>query len=357
MNEKVSTHYTADGALADKIASGLRDIGLEPGDLNAADLESIDEFHFRGRAATLELLEDMNLTATSNVLDIGSGLGGVARTIADDVGCRVTGIDLTEEFCNAATAISHWVKLDDKTDFQHCDATNLPFSDSQFDRAISVHVAMNIPHKDRMYQEARRVLKPGGIFAVYDILQGEGGDMLYPAPWAGDPSISYLATPHEMETLLSDAGFKIVKATDSTAASLGWLEARTTGSVSANPLPVTTQLLFGDTFRAMVSNQLIGLRERPDADLQLHLQDVKVMHRHPGLGVHSHGKSRTIKANRCMLFAACRRSLNRMLSIPTPTDLQKYRLGQTRRVSAYAPDRSCCQRRWSLAQSRFLVHQ
>ena len=262
MKETVSAHYTADGALADKIASGLRENGLEPSELNAADLESIDEFHFRGRAATLELLAEMKLAATSNVLDVGSGLGGVARTIADTAGCRVTGIDLTKEFCDAATAISRWVNLDDKTEFQQGDATNLPFSDNQFDRAITVHVAMNIPQKNRMYEEARRVLKPGGIFAVYDILQGEGGEMLYPAPWAGEPSISHLASPNEMERLLKNAGFKIVKAKDSTLASLEWLEARTAGSGSPGPLPVTTQILFGETFRTMVKNQLIALRER-----------------------------------------------------------------------------------------------
>lgn len=262
MNDKVSTHYTADGGLAGKIAGGLRMKGLETGDFRAADLEAVDEFHFRGRAATLELIAEMDLSATSNVLDIGSGLGGVARTIADVAGCRVTGIDLTEEFCDAATAISQWVNLGDRTEFHQGDATNLPFSDDQFDFAVTVHVAMNIPRKDRMYREAQRVLKPGGMFVVYDILQGEGGDMLYPAPWAGEPSISHLATPDEMETLLADAGFKILKSTDSTLASLEWLELRTANSGSKSPLPVTIQLLFGEMFPKMVSNQLIGLRER-----------------------------------------------------------------------------------------------
>jgi ubiquinone/menaquinone biosynthesis C-methylase UbiE len=262
MNERVSTHYTGGGGLADRIADGLRNNGLNPGDLRASDLEAVDEFHFRGRAATLELMAQMNLTRDSNVLDIGSGLGGVARTIADAAGCRVTGIDLTKEFCDAATAMSRWVKLDDMTEFHQGDATNLPFPDNQFDRAVTVHVAMNIPQKNRMYDEARRVLEPGGIFAVYDILQGEGGDMLYPAPWAGEPSISHLATPDEMETLLSEAGFKIRQATDSTRASLDWLEARTGRSGRSGPLPVTIELLFGEKFPEMVRNQLLALQER-----------------------------------------------------------------------------------------------
>jgi len=65
-----------------------------------------------------------------------------------------------------------------------------------------------------------------------------------------------------METLLAEAGFKILKATDSTLASLEWLELRTANPGLKSPLPVTIQLLFGETFPKMVSNQLIGLRER-----------------------------------------------------------------------------------------------
>ena len=51
---------------------------------------------------------------------------------------------------------------------------------------MTIHVAMNIAAKDKMYLEARRVVKPGGVFAVYDVLQGEGGEVLYPVPWARD---------------------------------------------------------------------------------------------------------------------------------------------------------------------------
>ncbi|HMB48683.1 MAG TPA: class I SAM-dependent methyltransferase [Afifellaceae bacterium] len=262
MNHKVSTHYSGGGSLADRIAVGLRKHGLDPGDLQASDLEAVDEFHFRGRAATLELLAQMDMTEDSKVLDVGSGLGGVARTIADVVGCHVTGIDLTPELCDAATAMSRWVKLDDKTEFRQGDATNLPFRDNRFDRVVTVHVAMNIRQKDRMYDEVWRVLEQGGIFAIYDILQGEGGKMSYPAPWAEEPSISHLATPGEMETLLSGAGFKIHQADDSTRASLGWLEARTGQSGPSGPLPVTIELLFGERFPEMVSNQLRALQER-----------------------------------------------------------------------------------------------
>lgn len=125
----------------------------------------------------------MRLSADSSVLDINGGLGGTARTLAGEYGCQVTGLDLTLAFCDVAGIMSGWVDLGERVEFRQGNATNLPFSENQFDAAISVHVAMNIPAKDKMYEQARRVVKPGGILAVYNVLQGEGGDVLFPTPW------------------------------------------------------------------------------------------------------------------------------------------------------------------------------
>jgi ubiquinone/menaquinone biosynthesis C-methylase UbiE len=262
MIEKVSAHYSSGGDLAAKIADGLQSAGKNLKDLKTVDLSAIDEFHFRGRKATLQLAEQMKLSKNACVLDIGSGLGGPARTLAEEYGCHVIGIDLTSIFCEVAGIMSNWVNLTEQTEFQQGDATDSPFLDNQFDAAMTIHVAMNITAKDKMYEQARRVLKPGGIFAVYDILQGEGGEAFFPAPWARDPSISHLATPEEMVKLLSDAGFRILGVHDSTDESLGWLEARTTGKAKSGPSPVTTQVLFGDDFPEMIGNQTRGLRER-----------------------------------------------------------------------------------------------
>lgn len=261
MSETVSAHYTGQGSLAARISSDLRNAGLEPGALHASDFESIDEFHFRGREATLQLLELMRLRPGCKVLDIGSGLGGVARTIAAEARVYVTGVDLTEAFCEAAGVISDWSNMSDKTDFIQGDATNLPFPDHHFDAAVTVHVAMNIPDKVAIYAEAKRVLKPGARFGIYDILQGEHGEVCYPVPWASEPSISHLATPAEMRRYLKTAGFKILHEDDSTLASYVWLKERTKRPRSEKSLPATTQLLFGNVAREMTENQLLGLSE------------------------------------------------------------------------------------------------
>ena len=262
MADTVASHYSENLQLADVIAQSLRSSGKDLDKLTTTDLATVDEFHIRGRKATLELAAQMNLKADSHVLDIGSGLGGAARAVAETYGCRVTGIDLTQAFCDAARTMSDWVGLGKRVSFKQGDATNLPFADKQFDAAMTIHVAMNIANKDRLYAEARRVTKPGGVFAVYDVLQGEGGDVLYPVPWARDPSISHLATPDQMKSLLVGAGFKVLDVHDSTEESQSFFERMTAQMAKTGSPPVAWRLFLGDDFSTMARNQVRNVTER-----------------------------------------------------------------------------------------------
>ena len=262
MVDQVADHYAGASDILGAIEGSLRRAGKDTGRLTASDLATVDEFHIRGRHATLELARSLNLNAHSHVLDIGSGLGGPARTLAETYGCRVTGIDLTPAFSDAAAALSGWVGLGDRMSFRQGDATALPFADAEFDAAMTIHVAMNIARKDKVYAEARRVLKPGGRFAVYDVLQGEGGDVVYPVPWARTPSISHLATPEEMQLLLTDAGFRILEATDSTEEGQRWFEAMAARMATGAVPAVTFQAFLGNDFPEMARNQVTNLRDR-----------------------------------------------------------------------------------------------
>ncbi|MHB2168008.1 class I SAM-dependent methyltransferase [Alsobacter sp. R-9] len=262
MVDKVANHYAGGTDVVGAIAESLRRAGKDTAHLTTADLGTVDEFHIRGRPATLELARSLNLDSGSHVLDIGSGLGGPARTLVEAYGCRVTGIDLTQAFCDAAATLSDWVGLGDRVAFRQGDATQLPFADGTFDAAMTIHVAMNIASKDQVYAEARRVLKPGGRFVIYDVLQGEGGEVLYPVPWAREPSISHLATLDEMQTLLTTAGFAIVDVQDSTDEGQRWFEAMAARMAAGAVPAVTFQSFLGNDFPAMARNQVANLRER-----------------------------------------------------------------------------------------------
>ena len=262
MSGNVEQHYTGEGQLADRIADNLTKAGKDLTKLSTADLASIDEFHVRGRPATLEIAEQMELTSDSHVLDIGSGLGGPARTLAETYNCSVTGIDLTEEFCTTAQTLSDWVGLGSRVSFLQGDATDLNFEDNSFDAAMTIHVAMNIAAKDQLYSQAKRVLKEGGIFAIYDILQGEGGDVLFPVPWARTPEISHLATPAQMQELLTGAGFQIIDEQDSTSESQAWFEEVAARMAKHGAPTLSFREFLGDDFADMAKNQVRNLTER-----------------------------------------------------------------------------------------------
>jgi ubiquinone/menaquinone biosynthesis C-methylase UbiE len=261
MQDKVQAHYGGTEALANTIAERLRAAGKEPGGITTADLSSLDEFHIRGRKATLELASRMELGPDSRVLDIGSGLGGPARTLAEVYGCSVTGIDLTPEFCAAAQDMSRWVGLAEKVRFAQGDATALPYAAATFDAAMTIHVAMNIVAKDALYAGAHRALKPGRIFAVYDVLKGDGGEVLFPVPWARDPATSHLATPAQMRDLLQGSGFRILDEVDSTEESGAWFRDAAARMSASQPPLLSFRTFLGDDFVQMTRNQVRNLTE------------------------------------------------------------------------------------------------
>ena len=261
MSEDVARHYSDSDALVESIASSLRAAGIEPTSATTADLAAVDEFHIRGREATLGLAESMGISAKTSVLDIGAGLGGTARTLAEALGCTVTGIDLTPAFCTAAGELSRWTGLDDRTTFRVGDACELPFEDDSFDAAVTIHAAMNIPDKAAVYREARRVLRPGGMFGIYDVLQGDGGEVLFPVPWAREPSISHLATPAQMRDVLGAAGFELLQEIDSSDESLAWFQTMRARLEEHGPPPVSFGVFLGQDFPQMVANQVANLAE------------------------------------------------------------------------------------------------
>jgi len=261
MNQ-VARFYSGPGGLVAAISSALNAAGVDRETLRPADLAPVDEFHIRGRAATAEIVEALSLAADSHVLDLGSGLGGPARTLAEVTGCTVTGIDLTAEFCEVATALSQWTGLSDRTRFNVGDATATGLPDAAVDAALTVHVAMNIADKPALYAEAFRVLRPGGRFVAYDVLQGEGGDVHYPVPWANDPSTSFLATAEDMRQLLSAAGFEVLSEVDSSDESLVWFQQMRARIERDGPPPVTFAAFLGDAFGQMAANQVANLDQR-----------------------------------------------------------------------------------------------
>jgi ubiquinone/menaquinone biosynthesis C-methylase UbiE len=210
IERRVAEHYGRED-LFEAIEAALRAEGKGPERLTVRDLAPLDQMHVRGAQATEELGAALALDETMHVLDVGCGIGGPARWLAATFGCRITGLDLSAEYCRIATSLTERVGLAERLVFREGSALAMPFEDGSFDAAYSQHAAMNVADKRGLYAEVARVLRPGGRFGIYDLLKGSGGEVSYPTPWADDAAMSFLIGQEKLRLLLEGSGFAIVR--------------------------------------------------------------------------------------------------------------------------------------------------
>lgn len=252
--QEVADHYTH-GSLIDAIKTGIAEVGKTPETVTIDDLSAIDEFHIGGRAASIEFLDQLSLSAGTHVLDVGCGLGGPARFTTSRYGSTVTGIDLTAEFVQTGQTLCQWVRLDNTIELVEGSALDMPFNNAGFDAAYMMHVGMNIADKENLFAEVARVLKPGSTFGVYDVMQTVEDEISFPVPWAETPATSALASPEQYKNALQKAGFEITaerNRRDFALAFFAELAAKT--QAAGGPPPLGIHLLMGESRVVKVKN-------------------------------------------------------------------------------------------------------
>jgi SAM-dependent methyltransferase len=208
-DDDISNHY-ARGDLLAAILSGIEKLGKTPETVTIDDLAPVDEFHIGGRLASRDFLSQLSISSGDLVLDVGCGIGGASRFAAEEFGCRVTGVDLTDEYIETGATLCRWLGLNSRVSLVQGNVLKLDFADATFDKAFMLHVGMNIPDKVALGSEIYRVLKPGAVFGIYDIMKCGEGTITFPVPWASVPNESWLASPEEYKDALLESGFEIV---------------------------------------------------------------------------------------------------------------------------------------------------
>ena len=258
----IARHYDVSG-LEQRMIAALVDMGVDVAHLRASDLEAVDEFHIGGVAATRELVGQMDLKPGIKLLDIGSGVGGPARFAANSAGADVTGIDLTQSYVDIATSLSKRVGMADKTRFVQGSALDMPFGNASFDAAMILHVGMNLPDKVKLMSEAARVLRPGGIFAVYDVMRLKDGALTFPLPWASTAAISFVATPDDYRSAASAAGFSVIAERPRGAFAIEFFATMRSRMAAAQAegrkTPPGVGLIMGDEARTKIANLTAAL--------------------------------------------------------------------------------------------------
>ncbi|MCF6248198.1 MAG: class I SAM-dependent methyltransferase [Desulfobacula sp.] len=246
MESNVKDHYNSDN-LTKKIQSALIENDKNLSELTLRDLSPIDQLHTGGAKASIDLLKKINLSRHDKILDAGCGIGGSARLMAKQFGCRVFGIDLADQFIEAALFLTRSTRLEPQISFQQGSVLELPYEDNTFDTILCQHILMNIKDKSRTFKEFFRVLTPGGQLLLHEISKGINDDMSYPVPWAFGPSISFLEPWEATAVQINKTGFTPISIIDNTDFASGWWKKIKSipRSESRRPNALNPGLIFG----------------------------------------------------------------------------------------------------------------
>jgi SAM-dependent methyltransferase len=253
----------ADNSMANlgaRIIAALEGAGIPPERWTPEVLGPADQIHGGGLLQTQLHADLVDIAPEMHLLDIGCGIGGPARYFATAFGCRVTGIDLTQDYVDVARMLTEKVGLSQRVSFDCGDAMALPYEDEAFDMAWCLNVTMNIENREAFYAGVNRVLKPGGKFAVSELGRGPNGDPYYPLPWARDASYSFLVPPDEMRSMLEEAGFRILEWVDEAARRQagGGTPARAATEVET---PLTIEITRGGDYPDRRANSSKSMKE------------------------------------------------------------------------------------------------
>lgn len=210
MGDAVSDQWGT-GDVLGRVLEAMRASGLPTDSTTVEALAPVDHFHARGFKSTQELADNLPVKPGDRLVDIGCGIGGPARYLAQRFDCRVEGIDITPPFVTAGNHLSALTGMQDRVKIVLGDGQHLPYPDQSFDGGYSQHVTMNIADRDRFFAEAFRVLRPGAFFALTEHGLGQGGPVHHPVPWSDDGSHEHLMTPEDTVTRLKAAGFERIR--------------------------------------------------------------------------------------------------------------------------------------------------
>ena len=273
MEEKITGHYCGEydgGGLQSRIVNALEKAGKDPCDLELRDLSVIDQLHTGGHLATREMAEKAGFRSGMEVLDAGCGIGGSSRLLAEEFECRVTGIDLVDEFVSCARFLTKSTGLEDLAAFETGGIEDLPYPEDRFDAVLCQHTLMNIEDKAKVFAEFRRVLKPSGLLVLHEVVQEKETPIALPVPWAQSPEISFLTSSKQLKSLLDQEGFEnLMLETNRERAESWWQRVRDASKkLQHTGKPLGPHVIFREMGPHFGANMLENVRNRSVSVIQ-----------------------------------------------------------------------------------------
>jgi SAM-dependent methyltransferase len=208
MAKTIDSFYGTYGHFTDEILDAIRKetFGHDIGQNSWLTVDEFDRF-----------ISWLGLTSGHHVLEVASGSGGPARYLAGHAGCRVIGIDSSEEGIAAATRDAGGARGEQRVDFQRADANApLPFDDDSFDAVVCIDAMNHFPDRLDVLREWRRVLRPGGRALFTDPVVITGPVTNEELARRSSIGLFLFVPPGVNERLIESAGLRLVRQEDVT---------------------------------------------------------------------------------------------------------------------------------------------
>lgn len=161
----------------------------------------------------------LQLSASSDVLEVGFGSGLYAIHLAETTGCRITGLEVNPHAVATALDLARQRGLEEaRVSFRQHDVSGpLPFENNRFNAVFANDVLCHVPNRLALLQELRRALRPGGQLLFSDALVIGGLITNEELAIRSSIGLYVFSSPGTNEKLLEEAGFNLLAATDTTS--------------------------------------------------------------------------------------------------------------------------------------------
>jgi len=154
----------------DRIFNELREIGKSTSStLLVEDLTKFDQLHYHGTDALDIFIEKLEINEKTKILDVGSGIGGPARYIANQTGAEITAIELQPDQNNLAKDLTKKCGLSNKVNHICGDILDYDFKNQTFDVVVSWLTLYHIANHKILLKKLFDLLNPNGFFYTEDI--------------------------------------------------------------------------------------------------------------------------------------------------------------------------------------------
>ena len=221
--------------------------------------------HPGGFNATQKLADECKVDRETRVLDIACGKGTSAIFLAQKYGCQVVGLDISEDLIKEARDFARRKGVGDAVSFRIGDALDLPYSENEFDVAVSQAMLILVSDKRKAVQEARRVVKPGGYTGWLELSWKEHPAKEFMVAVSNEICaycMTNVLTYENWEKLFLDAGFSQVKVIQSPMTMSG-MKGMVQDEGLGNAVRVMTKYLFKARVRKRMKNLNTFINSNP----------------------------------------------------------------------------------------------